>query len=133
MILKSTVQESTGKRDLLIDPETWATFLEPALRNDSAAAEFLARLLLTLKDAIESGSDGARQASDTLLVAIELTYLYTDAHAAALKLYLLSLTGHVKPENEPLNLINKSIKNAMAEVECERKRRAQKGKRRAAV
>jgi hypothetical protein len=36
-------------------------------------------------------------------------YLYTDAHKAALKLYVLSLAGELKPQDEPLNLINAAI------------------------
>ncbi len=49
------------------------------------------------------------QASQTLLNAIELIYPYTNAHKAALKLYVLSLEGKLKPEDEPLNLINAAI------------------------
>ena len=40
---------------------------------------------------------------------IELIYLHTDAHKAALKLYVLSLEGQLKPQDEPLQLINAAI------------------------
>lgn len=76
---------------------------------DSAAAEVLARLLFTLKRAIDSGPEGALRASRTLLNGIELIYLHTSAHKAALKLYLLSLEGNLKPHDEPLRLINAAI------------------------
>ena len=46
------------------------------------------------------------QASRALLDGIELLYLYTNPHKAAVKLYLLSLEGTLKPQDEPLNLIN---------------------------
>ncbi|MDT4895245.1 MAG: hypothetical protein QOH25_322 [Acidobacteriota bacterium] len=49
------------------------------------------------------------QASKTLLNGIELIYLHTSAHKAALKLYVLSLEGKLKPQDEPLNLINAAI------------------------
>ncbi len=52
------------------------------------------------------------QASQTLLNGIELIYLHTNAHKAAIKLYVLSLEGKLKPEDEPLNLINAAIERA---------------------
>lgn len=93
----------------LADEEDWAAILEPVLSKDAAAAERLAHLLLTIKRAIDSGPEGALRASETLLDGIEKTYLHTDAHKAALKLYLLSLEGNLKPQDEPLNLINAAL------------------------
>jgi hypothetical protein len=95
--------------NLLVDDETWTAILEPSLCKDSAGIEALARLLFTLKKAIDSGPEGAMRASQTLLNGIELIYLYTNAHKAALKLYVLSLEGDLKPEDEPLQLINSAI------------------------
>jgi hypothetical protein len=94
---------------LLADDRTWTAILEPALCQDAAAVECLARLLLTIKRAIDSGHEGAMRASKTLLNGIELMYLHTNAHKAAVKLYVLSLEGKLKPEDEPLNLINGAI------------------------
>lgn len=96
-------------KNLLADDLTWRAILEPSLCQDSAAAEVLARLLFTLKRAIDSGPEGALRASRTLLNGIELIYLHTSAHKAALKLYLLSLEGNLKPHDEPLRLINAAI------------------------
>ncbi len=93
----------------LADDDTWAAILEPALCQDAAAIECLARLLFTLKRAIDSGSEGAMRASQTLQNGIELIYLHTTAHQAALKLYLLSLEGNLHPQDEPLNLINAAL------------------------
>jgi hypothetical protein len=98
----------------LVDEDTWKAILEPSLCEDSAAVELLARLLLTLKKAIDGGPEGAVRASHTLLRGIELIYLYTDAHRAALKLYVLSLEGNLKPEDEPINLINTVIERRLA-------------------
>jgi hypothetical protein len=95
--------------NLLADDETWKAILESNLCKDSAAIEILARLLLTIERAIDRGPEGAIQASKTLLDGIELIYLDTNAHKAALKLYVLSLEGELKPQHEPLNLINAAI------------------------
>jgi hypothetical protein len=94
---------------VLADEEHWAVILEPALCQDAAAAECLARLLFTIKRAIDSGPEGAMQASRTLLEGIESIYLHTKAHKAAIKLYVLSLEGNLKPQDEPLNLINAAL------------------------
>ena len=93
----------------LTDEEDWAAVLEPALCRDAAAVECLARLLFTIKRAIDSGPEGATQASKVLLDGIESIYLHTNAHKAAIKLYVLSLEGNLKPQDEPLNLINAAL------------------------
>jgi hypothetical protein len=95
--------------DMLADDETWTAILEPALCKDAVAVETLARLLFALKKAIDGGPEGAIRASQTLQHGIEAAYLYTKAHQAALKLYLLSLDGNLKPQDEPLQLINAAI------------------------
>ena len=100
--------------DLLADDLTWKAILEPALCKDAAGVEALARLFFTLKRAIDSGPEGAMRASQTLLDGIELTYLHTNAHRAALKLYVLSLEGNLKPQDEPLQLINAAIERGMS-------------------
>ena len=93
----------------LADGKTWTAILEPALCQDPAAIECLARLLFTIKKAIDSGAEGVIQASEMLSQSIEFIYPYTDAHQAALKLYMLSLEGDLRPGDEPLNLIGAAI------------------------
>lgn len=95
--------------NLLVDDETWRAILEPALCQDSAAVEVLARLLCRLKKAIEGGPEGATRAIKALADGIEFIYPYTKAHQAALRLYMLSLEGNLEPHDEPLNLINAAI------------------------
>lgn len=95
--------------NLLADDLTWKAILEPALCQDSAGVEALARLLFALKRAIDSGPEGAMRASQALLDGIESAYLHTDAHKAALRLYVLSLEGNLTPQDEPLQLINAAI------------------------
>ncbi len=93
----------------LVDEEDWIAILEPTLCQDAAAVECLARLLFKIKRAIDSRPEGTMQASRSLLDGIELLYLYTNAHKAAVKLYVLSLEGNLKPQDEPLNLINAAL------------------------
>ena len=111
-----------GCQNLLIDEQTWQAIRDPT------TAEFIARGLLILKEAIDSGPVGARQASEAILDNIESAYLHTDAHRAALKLYLLSLTGQLKPEDEPLRLINEAIKRGLAQVELTKRTAKKKTK-----
>ncbi len=94
----------------------WAAILEPALRQDAAAVESLVRLLFTIKRAIDSGPEGAMQASKTLLDGIESIYLHTNAHRAAIKLYVLSLEGNLKPRDEPLNLLNVALERGKSRM-----------------
>ena len=101
----------------LADKEDWAAILEPAICQDVAAVEGLARLLFTIKSAIDSGPEGAMQASKTLLDGIELLYLRTTAHKAAVKLYVLSLEGNLKPQDEPFNLINAALERGKSYVQ----------------
>jgi hypothetical protein len=107
-------------QNLLIDERTWQAI------NDPNAADSIARTLFVLKEAIDSGSDGAKEASHVILANIKSAYLHTNAHHAALKLYLLSLMGYLKPQDEPLQLINGAIKRGVAEIELASKGRAKK-------
>lgn len=108
---KSTVT-TREKADLLADHQTWVNILEPELCKDSAAVESLARLLFIIKKEINSGEEGVKRAGHILSKGIEVIYLYTNVHKAAIELYVLSLGGNLKPQDEPLNLINAAIKRS---------------------
>lgn len=100
----------------LADTEDWTDVLEPVLCQNAVAAERLAQLLFTIKSAIDSGREGAEQASKMLLEGIETIYLHTNAHKAAVKLYVLSLEGNLKPQDEPLNLINAALERGKSHM-----------------
>jgi hypothetical protein len=102
-------------QNLLFDSEDLASDIEAILGGDPHAPEIMARLFLGFRQGIESGLEGIRQASDTLLAAIGVIYLHSGAHAAALKLYVLSQEGELKFEDEPLNLINAAIGRSTAQ------------------
>lgn len=109
-------------RDLIIDERTWQAI------HNSKTADALALSLFIIKEAIDSGPDEVREASNALLANIEAVYLHTDAHKAALKLYLLSLTGQLKPQDEPLQLINEAIERGMAQITRNRRASRKRGR-----
>lgn len=119
-------------KKLLADDETWAFIFASALGDDPNTAESLEHLLYSIIEAIESGPDGVNLASETLLEGIKHVYSYTDAYKAALKLYLLSLTGHLHPRNEPRQLINAAIERSHTEIShaiARERKRKRPGKR----
>jgi hypothetical protein len=56
------------------------------------------------------------QAIESLTCGIEKTYLRSEVHQAALKLYTLSLLGYLRPQDEPLKLLNEAIARGEAEM-----------------
>ena len=114
MKMPITTEETSA--DLLADDEDWLTFLNPTLCK-AVAAESLTHLLFRIKQAVESGPDGVQQASAALLVGIRSLYLHTATHEAAVELYLLSLTGDLTPQDEPLQLLKAAIERGKAKME----------------
>jgi hypothetical protein len=110
--------------------EDWIELLEARLCEDPAAVEAFTHLLFDMKDALENGTEGVRAASAALSDGIRLAYLYTEEHKAAFQLYLLYLTGHLKPMDEPLTLLNGAIERGMAEIAHAKKPKAHKRKTR---
>jgi hypothetical protein len=111
-------------QDLLVDERTWRLIQDPD------AADSIARGLFILKEAIDGGPEGAKEASEIILANIEAAYLHTHAHRAAFKLYLLYLTGQLKPEDEPLRLISGAIKRGVAQISLTKKGRGGQKRRR---
>ena len=101
----------------LADDETWTAILERGCSGDPNCAQTFAELLRALKQAADSGPEGVRRASETLLDGIKFAYLYTDAHRLALNLYLLSLEGNLKPQDEPMQLLTAAIERGREETE----------------
>jgi hypothetical protein len=107
--LRKSTETVCDSAELLADNQTWINILEPELCKDAAAVESLVRLLFMIKKEINGGPEGMMRASKILSKGIDVMYLYTKAHKAALELYLLSLGGELKPPDEPLNLIKAAI------------------------
>jgi hypothetical protein len=119
---------------LLLDREDLAVWIDLILDGDPRAADVLARMLDNFRRAIDEGLNGINAARRGLASAVELVYLHTRTHDAALKLYCLSLDGELRTEDEPLTLIDAAIgrSTAVARGRVERGR-ARVGSRRRGV
>ncbi|MCA1566389.1 MAG: hypothetical protein LC803_12270 [Acidobacteria bacterium] len=97
------------EENLLIDRETLASNIGYILDHDPDAPDILARLFVELRQAIDGGLQGISRARNTLVTAVEITYLHSHSHVAALTLYRLAQEGQLKVEDEPTRLINSAI------------------------
>ena len=100
----------------LFDRDDLAADIGSILSGEPDAADALARLFDSLRQAIDSGLSGINQTREVLLTAVELAYLHSGAHASALRLYRLSLAGHLKVQDEPVRLINAAIARSARSV-----------------
>ena len=103
-----------AEENLLFAREELASDIDLILKGDAHSPEALAHLLILLRRAINDGLVGINRASNTLRAAVELIYPHSDAHAAALELYRLSVEGQLKVEDEPVRLINAAIARSTA-------------------
>ncbi|MDQ3803451.1 MAG: hypothetical protein M3416_06425 [Acidobacteriota bacterium] len=84
------------------------------LGGDAHAADVLARLFEEFRQAIEGGLRGINETREALAAAVGICYLHSEAHAAAVKLYRLSVEGQLKVEDEPVNLIKAAVERSTA-------------------
>jgi hypothetical protein len=104
-----TDDRASEDENLLFSREELASDIALILRGDEYSAEALAHLFISLRGAMAGGLEGIRRTSETLGAAVELTFTHSRAHAAALRLYLLSQEGRLKAEDEPVRLIGAAI------------------------
>ncbi len=116
---------------LIVDQEWLARSVESILKGEADAPETMARVFISFRDAIGSGLRGMNQLDEALLAAIEIIYLQSRAHVAALKLYVLAQEGHVRVEDEPLNVLGAAIARSRASVEGATVKARGRGRRRA--
>lgn len=98
----------------LFDREDLASDVELILKGDACSPEALAQLCTRFRQAMEGGLEGINQTRKALATAVELIYLHSGAHVAALKLYRLSVEGQLRMEDEPVNLISAAIERSAA-------------------
>ena len=98
---------------LLFPPVELAADIASILSGDEHAAEALARLFIILRNAVAGGLDGINRAGATLTAAAELTFMHSRAHAAALRLYVLSQEGLLRVEDEPVRLLGAAIERSV--------------------
>jgi hypothetical protein len=117
----------------LMDLDTWEIIADPAFGRDPAAADTFTHLLFVLREAM-SNPVRRLQARTALSQGIKTAYLYTSEHELARQLYELYLTGHLKPENEPRQLLEGAIARGKAEIKralaLEQRRKGRKAKKR---
>ena len=116
---------------LIVDQEWLAGAVESILKGDPDAPKTLARVFISFRDAIRSGLRGLNQLDEALPATIEIIYLQSRAHAAALKLYVLAQEGQVRIEDEPLNVLGAAIARSRAGAERERIKARGRARRRA--
>lgn len=96
----------------LFDREDLALDVELILKGDARSPEALAQLCTRFRQAMEGGLEGINQTRKALATAVELIYLHSGAHVAALKLHRLSVEGQLRIEDEPVNLISEAIERS---------------------
>ena len=101
-----------AEENLLITREELAGDIASILKGDEYSPEALAHLFIIFKEAIAGGLEGINRTRETLAAAAELTFTHSRAHAAALRLYLLSQEGQLKVGDEPVRLINAAIERS---------------------
>lgn len=102
---------------LIFDQEWLASSIESILKGDEDAPETMARVFISFRDAIRGGLRGMNQLDEALLATIEIIYLQSRAHVAALKLYVLAQEGHVRVEDEPLRVLGAAIARSRKSAE----------------
>jgi hypothetical protein len=107
-------ESSHDEENLLFAREELASDIASILKGDEYSPEALAHLFIALRDAIAGGLEGINRASDTLRAAVELTFMHSRAHSAALTLYLLAQEGRLRVEYEPVRLISAAVERSTA-------------------
>ncbi|HEX9919480.1 MAG TPA: hypothetical protein VGA87_09950 [Pyrinomonadaceae bacterium] len=108
---------SEGDEKQIVDQEWLARSVESILKGDPDAPETMARMFISFRVAIRSGLRGMNGLDEALLATIETIYLQSGTHTAALKLYVLAMEGHVRCEDEPLNVLGPAIARSRASAE----------------
>lgn len=103
-----------GEERPLFEREDLALAIGSVLGGGPGAADVLARLFEELGQAMESGLRGINGVREALAAGVEICYLHSEAHAAAVSLYRLSVEGQLKVEDEPVNLIGAAVERSAA-------------------
>lgn len=101
---------------VFLDREDLALTIDLILEGDEHAPLLLAQLFVSFREAIDNGLHGINQTRQALANSIELIYLHSPVHQAALNLYRLSVEGQLKFEDEPLEVINAAIQRTTSRI-----------------
>ncbi|MGH9823743.1 MAG: hypothetical protein ACREDR_10905 [Blastocatellia bacterium] len=120
--------EGYDPNNTVVDRETWEINFEEMIEKSPRTAENLARVLLLLLEAIESGPEGIVQVSNSLKDGIEWAYLYTDAHRTAFRLFLLYIEGRLDIPDQPDELIGEAVARGIETAKRQTKKRRNRTK-----
>jgi hypothetical protein len=112
-----------SRKRLWPDEDEWLDTFREYLCGHPELAKQVARIWFALIEHLGQGPEGVRDARFILNQALRLTYPFTRSYRLAYRHYLLSLTGYVKPADEPEHLLKASINRARASIAESRKRR----------
>ena len=115
-----------SRKKLWPDEDEWLDTFREYLCGHPELAEHVARIWFALIEHLSvnsetGGPEGVRNARFILNQALRLTYPFTRSYRLAYRHYLLSLTGQVKPEDEPEHLLKTSIARMKASIAEARK------------
>ena len=105
-----------SRKKLWPDEDEWLDFFREYLCGHPELAEHVARIWFALLEHHSEGPEGVRNARFIIKQALSLTYPFTRSYRLAYRHYLLSLSGLVKPEDEPNNLLKASIARMRASI-----------------
>ena len=114
-----------SRKRLWPDEDEWLDFFREHLCGHPELAEHVARIWFALFEHHDQGPEGVRNARFIISQALRLTYPFTRSYRLAYRHYLLSLSGLVKPEDEPAHLLKASIARMRASIAESRQRRKQ--------
>jgi hypothetical protein len=109
-----------SRKRLWPDEDEWLDFFREHLCGRPELAEQLARIWYALLEHLGQGTAGLLNARFILKQALRLSYPFTSSYRLAYRHYRLSLSGYVKPDDEPGQLLGASITRARAEIEKSR-------------
>jgi hypothetical protein len=115
-------EPTSNDERLLFTREELASDIALILKGDAHSPEALAHLFIILREAIAGGLEGINRTRETLAAAVELTFTHSRAHAAALRLYRLSVEGHLRAEDEPVRLLRAAVERGAAKASKTRRR-----------
>lgn len=102
--------DRTIDRDIyLLSQEDFEAYYSDILRDDPEASHSLAEMMLRFMDATAEGPPRSNSALNAYQQGIEILYLDTPAHNMSFDLYLAWLRGRLKPQDEPMTLIDGAL------------------------
>lgn len=108
--------ENNSTKLLWPDEDEWLDLFREHLCGHPELAEQVARIWFALLEHLSHGPEGLRNARLILKQALRLTYPFTSSYRLAYRHFRLSLSGLVKPADEPSQLLRESVRRARESI-----------------